>query len=1012
MNEILITSSVMIGCLLILRLLFAKKVSRRLIYAAWLLVALRLLVPVQIGELDFSVLTAAQPLTETMTEFEELRVFGQTENDAHKQVIEDYIENDRTVFTPEVQQQIADRLENGNMSSKETADYLHKVWNDEEIFTPESREEVAQQVADATDPVSLGQVATVLWLCGVAGMAVWFLLVNLRYSRKLRQGADRLACESPIPVYVSEKMDTPCLVGLFCPRIYLTPASAADTKKLRHVLTHEQTHYAHKDHIWSVIRCLCLCVYWFHPLVWAAAFLSRRDCELACDEGALKRLGEAERIPYGKTLLEEVSHAATPGKLLQTATAMSETKKQLKERIEFIVSKRKISAVAVIAMLLICAIVAGCVAAGPTSDQQIVEPNPSTSTQPSNPIASSGNSQTEPATMEVYDYSLGKTVTITLTPAELDVNGFTLEYSWAVYDGMLYTKSYSNSIALVKDSDRYLHAHMEGGLSYRINVQTGEVFDPQKYLDFVPVSPVVYFSSDGNYAVASYANRFCTLINCVTAEVTELPFEADVYAIEAMFVDDANILLMSRHEVGSKMEYSFGVYHIPTGECTEIPGRYQSKYYDQDNFLKISWDGILYKFVDGKLAIIDPLTWKSVIYPLGEGAEVSYYRDGVLLAVFNGLEYLLYKDGTYQQVGKEIEGPIIPGPTDPEPTEPEPTEPEPTEPEPTDPEPTEPEPTEPEPTLSAEDEILYERAVAALDAYTAGEQAYFFDESGEYYGQDALWQICSQLLRLDEYIDCSDYLQNFDIKDLKVGEVWRISTGNTEDAYKTVENNQFTYNDRGLLTGMYTIAQYGSFHFTAYSDLKFFYSGDRLEYFEVYDDIYLLATVICIYDDNGFLTEEKVTGSYEYSICYAYDAAGRLSGWTSTRTEGAESKTEMVYIYDAQGRLVQTKRSYYLADYMFPDQVELVETEVADYSYDFNGFLASISADIFSWNDGEVSNMINQTTTFTYDSYGRVLTQYCKTGPMTDLEGNVLDDITRHWEEVTYSYETRIYYLP
>lgn len=779
MKEVLITSSVLIVALLLLRLVFAKKVSRRLIYAAWLLVALRLLVPVQIGELDFSVLTAAQPLTETMTEFEELRVLGQTENDAHKQVIKDYIENDRTVFTPEVQQQIADRLENGNMSSEETADYLHKVWDDEEIFTPESREEVAQQVADATDPISLGQVATVLWLCGVACMAVWFLLVNLRHSRKLRRGASRLVCESPIPVYVSEHVDSPCLVGLFRPRIYLTSASAAEPQKLRHVLTHELTHYAHKDHIWSVVRCLCLCIYWFNPLVWAAAFFSRRDCELACDEGALKRLGEAERIAYGKTLLEEVSHAATPGKLLQTATAMSETKKQLKQRIDFIVSKRKISVVAVTAMVLICAIVAGCVAAGPTTDDgdHIEVHTPSVTTAPQITVPST----TEPDP----DFSI-----------------------------------------------------------------------PEMTAPSVPPEP------------------------------------------------------------------------LPT----------------------------------------DP-----------EPTEPE---------------------------------PTDPEPTEPEPTEPEPTDPEPTQPEPTEPKPTEPEPTEPIPTLSAEDEILYERAIAALDAYTAGGQAYFYDESGEYYGQDALWQICSQLLRLDEYIDCGDYLQNFAIKDLKVGEVWRISTGNTENAYKTVENNKFTYNDRGLLTGMYSVAQYGNFHFTMYSDLKFFYTDDRLDYYEVYDDDYLLASVTCIYDGNGYLTEEKVTGSYEYSIYYAYDAAGRLSGWTSTRTEGAESKTEVEYIYDAQGRLIQTKRSYYLADYMFPDQVELVESEVADYTYDENGLLQSISSDVFSWNDGEVYNLINHTTTFTYDSYGRVQSQYRKTGPMTDLEGNVLDDITRHWEEVTCSYETVIYYIP
>ena len=46
---------------------------------------------------------------------------------------------------------------------------------------------------------------------------------------------------------------------------------------LRHVLAHELTHYAHKDHIWSLLRCLALALHWYNPLVWLAAALSKRD---------------------------------------------------------------------------------------------------------------------------------------------------------------------------------------------------------------------------------------------------------------------------------------------------------------------------------------------------------------------------------------------------------------------------------------------------------------------------------------------------------------------------------------------------------------------------------------------------------------------------------------------------------------------------------------------------------------------------------------------------------------
>ena len=415
MKEILITSSVLIVVLLLLRLLFAKKVRRMLIYAAWALVALRLLIPVQIGQLNFSVLTAAQPLTETVEEVSSLRVVGQNEREASIQVTKDYIERDQTVFTPEVQKYIQS-AQKENRPAEEIANTIVKTQGSQ-LYVPEVREQVAQQVAEQTDFVSIGQLARIIWLSGVAAMIVWFAIVNLRHGLMLRRDREPLACESLIPVFVSEKVASPCLVGLFRPAVYLTPQSAASEATLRHVMTHELTHYRHGDHIWSLVRCVCLCVYWFDPLVWLAAYMSRRDCELACDEGALQQLGEAERIAYGRTLLEVVSHAARHANLLQTATSMNETKKQLKERVNFIVKKRKISITAAICMVLVCTIVAGCVAAGPTGGQQNLENDPHASTPSSTPAttpSTNGSTQptdskpTEPAPTEPIDEELAK----------------------------------------------------------------------------------------------------------------------------------------------------------------------------------------------------------------------------------------------------------------------------------------------------------------------------------------------------------------------------------------------------------------------------------------------------------------------------------------------------------------------------------------------------------------------------------------------------------------------------
>ena len=263
------------------------------------------------------------------------------------------------------------------------------------------KEEIETQVAEMVKP-TLGQIATVIWVIGMVAMAAWFVGVNVAFRRKLRRSAtDLVLPECKTPVKVSSAVASPCLFGLLRPTIYLTPGCVSDEKKRHHVLTHELTHLRSGDHIWAWVRCICLCIYWFNPLVWLAAGLSKRDCELACDETALKTLGESERLAYGKTLLDMVSSVPAPGQLLQTATAMHETKKQLKERMTSIVKKQKVFLTAAILLLAVLALVTGCAFTG--AFDSVTEP-PKTTTPTTTPTttATTGPKQLK----DMTDYEL------------------------------------------------------------------------------------------------------------------------------------------------------------------------------------------------------------------------------------------------------------------------------------------------------------------------------------------------------------------------------------------------------------------------------------------------------------------------------------------------------------------------------------------------------------------------------------------------------------------------------
>ena len=312
MSEILLTSSVLILAILILRRAFRDQIPRRAQYALWALVLARLLVPVSLPGADFSVLSAAEPVGAAVTERLEQREIYLLPQETlpYSAVPEDV--TPATSYQPEGGWPAADPGAGA--------------------IVPDAGGETATRYAWAP---TAAELLTYVWISGIAAMAVWFLVTNLRFWRKLRRARTPYAVEDcRYPVYlVEEGLPSPCLFGLFRPAIYLTPAAVASPERLRHVLAHEAAHARHGDPLWSLLRCVCLAVYWFDPLVWAAAAVSKTDGELACDEAAICTLGEAERIPYGRTLLSLIPVRRGPGAPLLSATTMAAGKRQLKDRV-------------------------------------------------------------------------------------------------------------------------------------------------------------------------------------------------------------------------------------------------------------------------------------------------------------------------------------------------------------------------------------------------------------------------------------------------------------------------------------------------------------------------------------------------------------------------------------------------------------------------------------------------------------------------------------------------------
>lgn len=158
--------------------------------------------------------------------------------------------------------------------------------------------DTAATQAAGTPVPTLGLTALLglLWAAGVLALLLWHLAQSLRLRRQVAGAAEVMS-----GVYESAQISAPFLAGLLRPRIYLPAGLTRPGRDC--VLAHERAHLRRRDHwtlaLWTVLAAL----HWFNPLVWLSFRAVRRDLETACDEAAVRTLGDERRADYGETLL-------------------------------------------------------------------------------------------------------------------------------------------------------------------------------------------------------------------------------------------------------------------------------------------------------------------------------------------------------------------------------------------------------------------------------------------------------------------------------------------------------------------------------------------------------------------------------------------------------------------------------------------------------------------------------------------------------------------------------------
>ena len=144
-------------------------------------------------------------------------------------------------------------------------------------------------------------VASYVWITGTGIMILYSVIQYIRLRGKL-VGAVVYRGN----VYRADYIDTPFVMGIFSPKIYLP--SDVPMNERKYIIAHERHHIRRCDHIIKLLAYFALCIHWFNPLVWAAFILAGKDMEMSCDEAVIRKMGSQIRADYSASLLRLATH--------------------------------------------------------------------------------------------------------------------------------------------------------------------------------------------------------------------------------------------------------------------------------------------------------------------------------------------------------------------------------------------------------------------------------------------------------------------------------------------------------------------------------------------------------------------------------------------------------------------------------------------------------------------------------------------------------------------------------
>lgn len=314
-----VQAAIFILVVLLLRLLL-KKTYKVFVYAMWLVVLLRLCIPIQM-ENPYGLLNKPEPS----------QIVESTATGEVSLWDDSYADNTQSEIIPSHKQPTAIKL----------ADQLSSTQAITEA--PTTPTDVKPDIK-----INSRQIILLIWVAGMVVVTALTIVQVILLRKKVR-----FAINTEDNIWETDKIGTAFVMGIGRVKIFLPTNISLEERE--YILCHERMHIKHGDHIIRIIMLLVNIVYWWNPFVWLATYFMKKDIEMFCDESVVRQFDANRQKAYLKTLI----HCSARSSGIIPVMSFGETNTEL--RIRHITNLKKPKAyIGIIISAFIIVVLGGC----------------------------------------------------------------------------------------------------------------------------------------------------------------------------------------------------------------------------------------------------------------------------------------------------------------------------------------------------------------------------------------------------------------------------------------------------------------------------------------------------------------------------------------------------------------------------------------------------------------------------------------------------------------------------